>query len=80
MSIDEGGHIHGNFPNYYSFHPVNERVNLIPVGFFYNFWVTAGILTKKIADNSLFYIVKFNRKSFNILHVGCGMQRGRPYS
>jgi SAM-dependent methyltransferase len=26
----DGGHIHGNFPNYYTFHPLEERMERIP--------------------------------------------------
>jgi len=36
--VGDGGHIKGNFHNYYTFHPVSQRTALIPREFFLEMW------------------------------------------
>ena len=31
---EDGGHIHGNFHNYYTFRPPSDRLDMFPEGFF----------------------------------------------
>ena len=39
---EDGGHLLGNFKNYYAFHPVEQRLNLFPQNFFVNLHESLG--------------------------------------